>query len=153
MADKSNQTRPATTSPATTGRDDSPVQSEPGVQPVPRLPRGKGFALAGPQIVRIVMFVALLVGVIFLRQPCADGIAGFMGQFEPSLDAASAPQNASQNQPVPDDELPPGVVRITGDMSDDEVVRKLQQAGLGLSEPAPSAGGADDAGPARDIRQ
>ena len=116
-------------------------------EPIPRLPRGKGLSLAGPQLVRIAMFVALLVAVLFLRQPCADGIANFMGQFETGEDATSTvdPASSTTSEPVPDDdELGSGFVRLRGDMSEEELKKALDQADAETDSP-PRSGGEPDA--------
>ncbi|MDQ3367809.1 MAG: hypothetical protein M3680_20485 [Myxococcota bacterium] len=47
-------------------------------EPVPRLPRSRGFKLSMPAIFRIVMTLALLVMVVMTQQPCADAVSGFV---------------------------------------------------------------------------
>ena len=64
--------------------------SDPDKDPVPRLPRGKGFRLRGADLVRVGMFATLLVCVVVLGRPCADGVAGFVDGFSPHPDAAPA---------------------------------------------------------------
>jgi hypothetical protein len=60
---------------------------------VPRLPRGRGIRLAGPQMVRIVMFAALLVAIIVLARPCGDAVETYFESLDPpALDAAPAPK-------------------------------------------------------------
>jgi len=108
-------------------------------EPVPRLPRGKGVLLTGAALFRILMCAGLLAGVLLLRKPCADGVANFMSSFED--DAC-----------VPDASAPPGdFVRLTGDMSEDEIRRQLDKAGLITPRDQPRAADAastPDAGPA-----
>ena len=135
-----------------------------GGEPIPRLPRGKGISLSGPQLVRIAMFAALLVAVLFLRRPCADGIASFMGQFDPQ--AADAGVRSSEGaQTTGDDTASPpagegeeastsgtGYIRLRGDMSEDEIKQALEQAGLEVEDPDASQDPGDgalrgDAGP------
>lgn len=139
-------------------------------EPIPRLPRGKGISLSGPQLVRIAMFIALLVAVLFLRQPCADGIANFMGQFDPKSGDASVPpsleplgtpsgqahqggdeavRSPSSNGPGEASTSGSGYIRLRSDMSDDEIKKALEQAGLEVDE---SAEPSRDAGPAGDAR-
>jgi hypothetical protein len=38
----------------------------------------------GSPLFRILLLVALLVALVVLRKPCADGVAGFVGNFGPS---------------------------------------------------------------------
>lgn len=54
----------------------------------PRLPRGKGLSLRSADLVRIAMFATLLVLVIVLGRPCAEGTATFVQSFSPPPDAA-----------------------------------------------------------------
>ena len=62
----------------------------PADQPVPRLPRGRWFRISRADLFRIGMFTTLLIAVIALRRPCADGVASFVGSYEP--DAAPSPR-------------------------------------------------------------
>ncbi len=57
---------------------------------MPRLPRGKGFHLRTVDLVRVGMFATLLVCVLVLGRPCADGVAGFVESFSPPQDAGPA---------------------------------------------------------------
>jgi hypothetical protein len=57
---------------------------------VPRLPRGKGLHLRTAHLVRIGMFATLLVCIVALGRPCADGVAGFVESFSPPPDASPA---------------------------------------------------------------
>ncbi len=109
-----------------------PQRPEP--EPIPRLPRGSGFKLSRGGIFRILMFTTLLVGVLALRQPCSDGVARFVEQF----DVDAAPATAADAGALP----PSGnFVRITGDMSDEQLRQKLEQAGVLFGD-----AGAGDAG-------
>jgi hypothetical protein len=58
---------------------------------VPRLPRGPLVRLSATHVFRIGMIGILLIAVIGLRKPCADGMASFIGNFAPPPDAAPAP--------------------------------------------------------------
>ncbi len=49
--------------------------------PVPRLPRGKGFALSWPQLTRIGMTLVALVAIVALREPCSDSVGRFVTTF------------------------------------------------------------------------
>jgi hypothetical protein len=92
--------------------------SDPGV---PRLPRGRGIRLAGPQMVRIVMFAVLLVAVIVLARPCGDAVERYFQSFDPPApDAAPAVK-----QPDPFEgryhEIKPG-------MTDEEIKQVIEKA-------------------------
>jgi hypothetical protein len=62
---------------------------------VPRLPRGKGFRMRPPDLIRIGMFLTLLVMVIVLGRPCASGVAGFVDSFSPAIDAGAPPPSGT----------------------------------------------------------
>lgn len=106
---------------------------------MPRLPRGRGLSLSAPEILRILMFAALLVAVITLRQPCASSAGKFINAFEP-------PPDAGPTQVRPGGDIQPGhYIRLTPDMSEDEIRRAIDQlAGAPKPGPVPQ----DAAGPA-----
>jgi hypothetical protein len=59
----------------------------------PRLPRGKWFGnLRAIEIIRIGMVATVLVVVIVLGRPCADGIARFVDSYAPPIDAGRRPR-------------------------------------------------------------
>lgn len=64
--------------------------SEPD-DPVPRLSRGRGLRLRTPDLVRIGLVATLLVFVLVMGRPCADGMAGFVDSFSPPDAAPAAP--------------------------------------------------------------
>ena len=111
-------------------------------EPIPKLPRSRGFKLSGPEIFRILLFAGLLFGVLALRQPCSEGIGTFVESFEvpdagPDTGAPEQPET-----PAVDPRLPgnvDGYIRLTGDMSEEEIRAKLEQAGVW----APDAGPVD----------
>ena len=59
-------------------------------EPIPRLSRGRGLRMRTSDIVRIGLFGTLLVFVVVMGRPCADGMAGFVESFAPAPDAAPA---------------------------------------------------------------
>lgn len=61
--------------------------------PVPKLPRGKGFALSWPQVMRIGFTLVALVAVVALREPCSDSVGRFVTTF--GGEASPAPNAAS----------------------------------------------------------
>ena len=62
------------------------------------------------------MFAALLIGVLMLRKPCAQGTANFMEGFEAPVDATVQPDPKS------------GFVRISGEETEQELREKLRDA-------------------------
>jgi hypothetical protein len=82
--------------------------SRPGDDDNIRLPRGKGFRLRSTDAVRIGMFATLLVLILVLGRPCADGVAGFVDSFSPPPDAAPAappPESGMQLQRLTEEEI------------------------------------------------
>lgn len=47
----------------------------------PRLPRGRGLRLSGPQLVRIAGTVLLLVFLVAMQQPCSTAVSKFVTGF------------------------------------------------------------------------
>ena len=55
---------------------------------VPKLPRGRWFGtIRTVEIIRIGMVATVLVGVVVLGRPCADGISRFVESYAPPPDA------------------------------------------------------------------
>lgn len=51
-------------------------------EPVPKLPRGRGLKLSGPELFRIGLTLIALIGVIVLTRPCATAVSGFVTSFD-----------------------------------------------------------------------
>jgi hypothetical protein len=50
--------------------------------PVPKLPRGRGIRLAGPEMFRILITIAMLVAVLVLTKPCSQAVSKFVSDFD-----------------------------------------------------------------------
>jgi hypothetical protein len=86
-------------------------------EPVPKLPRGRGFKLSTPEIFKILITAALLVAVIVLARPCGSAVSSFMMKF----DNGSAKGSAAREMPKPDTVKPPEHYElITPNMTDEE---------------------------------
>ena len=109
-------------------------QERPDAEPVPKLPRGRGIALSRAEIIRIGMFGALLVGVIYLQRPCAENTARFVESFEDPIDAAV------QANPVP-----ANVIHLSGEVTEEELKAKIEALQKAAPAEPPAASG--DAGP------
>lgn len=140
---------PAPAAPGARAQERSPADDE----PVPRLPRGRGLSLSGPEILRILMFAALLVALVVLRKPCSDSAGKFIKAFEPPPDAGPAQAAPRGDTPLDEEALPGKYIRLTPDMSEDEIRQKIEQlvaeeggdAGVASGPDAPDAAAADQA--------
>jgi hypothetical protein len=90
-------------------------------EPVPKLPRGRGIKLSGPEIVRICITAALLVAIIVLAEPCGNAVSNFMMRFDNG--------SASKKMPKPETVTSPqqGVL-LRGDMTDEERKAAIERA-------------------------
>ncbi|HTM21737.1 MAG TPA: hypothetical protein VL172_14545 [Kofleriaceae bacterium] len=115
----------------------SPEQPEED-EPVPRIPRGRGWGFSGGEIVRIGMFGTLLVAVLVLRKPCSENVSKFMQTFEPPLDASPAPAAPATHFSAPS--LPDGqYVHCSVDESPAACVERLEKARNQAAPPADAA--------------
>jgi hypothetical protein len=86
---------------------------------VPKLPRGRGFAITSGQLVKIVMTAALLVMLIVIQRPCADGVSKFVTDFDTKGSAA-----ATMPRPGTADRLPGSAATVgSGSDTDYELLR------------------------------
>ena len=84
---------------------------------VPKLPRGKGIRLSGPEIVRICITAALLVAIIVLAKPCGNAVGNFIQRFDNGSGSGSATVTKQ-----PKGEL------LRGDMTDEERKAAIERA-------------------------
>jgi hypothetical protein len=80
--------------------EDKPAPA-PVEEPVPKLPRGRGLKLSGPQIVRIFMTLFALVGVIVLAKPCASSVSNFVMGYPQGSGADKLPKPDNVGPPPP----------------------------------------------------
>jgi hypothetical protein len=73
---------------------------QPREDDVPRLPRGRGLRLSGPQLFRIVATLALLVFVIVAQKPCAGSVSKFVTSFGSDGSAATMPTPGTVDVPA-----------------------------------------------------
>ena len=79
----------------------APEQLDEVGEPVPRLPRSRGFRLSRPQLVRIVLTGLLLVMLIVIQKPCADSVSSFVTGFGDDGSAKPAmPTPGTVDQPA-----------------------------------------------------
>ncbi|MFT3700571.1 MAG: hypothetical protein QM831_45930 [Kofleriaceae bacterium] len=89
---------------------------------VPKLPRGGGFKLSSPQIFRILLTAALLVALIVMTKPCANGVSKFvMGFGSGSGSGSGSGAGSGSAQPDPYEHL-------SGNMSEAEIKAAMERA-------------------------
>ena len=70
-------------------------------EPVPRIPRTRGFKLSMPQLVRIGLTGALLVLVVVIRRPCSDSVSKLVTSFgEEGSGAVRMPRPGTVEEPA-----------------------------------------------------
>jgi hypothetical protein len=114
-------------------------------EPVPRLPRTRGFKLSTAQLVRIGLTAGLLVLVIAIQRPCSDSISKLVTGFgEDGSSAARMPRPGAVEEPsgrgsAGDYEpLRPG-------MTEAEIKAAIERSKAKAAERARAAGGAGSA--------
>lgn len=71
---------------------DRQVPQDADDEPVPKLPRGRFFRLAGGQMMTIGLLLIALVAIIFMRNTCAGGAGKMLKAFdEPPQDPSIVP--------------------------------------------------------------
>ncbi len=91
-------------------------------EPVPKLPRGRGLKLSGPELFRIVLTLVTLVGVIVLTRPCANAVSKFVTSFD---------QGSDQTMPEPGNVDVPAVQqyeRLEPGMSEAEIKAAIERS-------------------------
>ena len=112
---------------------------------VPKLPRGRGLTLSTPQIVRIVGMIAVLVFLLVMQKPCANGISKFVtsygsaaGSGQPGAGSAGSAAHGSELDQY--ERLRPG-------MSDAEVKAVIERARHKADPAGGAAAGSGSAAP------
>jgi hypothetical protein len=121
---------------------------------VPKLPRKWGLKLAGPEMFRIVITLALLIALTVLTKPCAHAVStfvmGFDGSAKGSGSGAAMPKPGNVDMPAGSAAgQEPEYERLRPGMSEDEVkaaierskVRNAQRAAEGSAAAGSAAAG------------
>jgi hypothetical protein len=66
---------------------------------VPKLPRGRGIKLSGPEIFRIALTAGMLIAILVLAKPCSDAVSRFVMRFDNG--SAKAAEMPHPGQPAP----------------------------------------------------
>jgi hypothetical protein len=93
-------------------------------EPVPKLPRGRGIKLSGPQLVRIAITAITLVAVILMARPCGDAVGHFFNNFgSASQGSAALPHPGTIGEPKR--------VYHIGSATTEEEVRRIVEGSAG----------------------
>lgn len=107
-------------------------EPESGDEPVPKLPRGRGFKLSGQTLIRIAGTLALLVMLLIMQKPCAKAVSKFVTGFGDSSAGSAMPRPGTVDQPstapVADDHAQDQYEHIGGNMTDAEIKAAIERA-------------------------
>lgn len=91
-----------------------------GDEPVPRLPRGRGLKLSGPELLRILILAILLVFLVVSQRPCANAVSRFVTSFGSAGSGSAAGSGSGPGAG--------GYERLRPGMTDDEVKAAIERA-------------------------
>jgi hypothetical protein len=94
---------------------------------IPRLPRGRGLQLSWPEIFKILMLAATLVGLLVLQKPCASSVAKLVTSFDGS-GSATMPKPSNLDLSgigSGSGNAGSGYVRITPDMTPEQIKQAI----------------------------
>lgn len=119
-------------------------------EPVPKLPRGRGLKLRGPEIFRILITGAMLVAVLVMAKPCGHAVSNFMMGFDSSGSGKGSALPKPGTVDVPGSAALPGsagdYVELHPGMTDEQVQQAIEQAkAKARAKEAPHAGSAGSA--------
>ena len=100
-------------------RDDS--------EPVPKLPRGRGLKLTGPEVFRVLITATMLIVVLILAKPCGEAVSKFVMGMDGSGKGSALPTPGKLEVP----QLPGSAgdyVELHPGMTDEEVRQAIEQA-------------------------
>lgn len=97
---------------------------------IPKLPRGRGLKLSGPEIFRILLTFGMLVAILVLAKPCGDAVSTFVMRFDNNGSSSAAIKKPGQVD-VPVKAAPSigsNYVELRPGMTDDEVKAAIEKA-------------------------
>jgi hypothetical protein len=101
------------------------VSGESPGEPVPRLPRGRGLKLSGPELLRVLMLAVLLVFLIVSARPCSNAVSRLVTSFGSAAGSGSAAGKGSGSGSGSGLD---GYERLRPGMTDDEVKAAIERA-------------------------
>jgi len=116
--------------------------SESDDEPVPKLPRGRGFKLSGPELFRIFITLISLIGVIVLAKPCASSVSNFVTGYDQGSDTSKLPKPGNVEPTTTPSDIDQ-YERLRPDMTEAEMKAAMERAkAKSHAGSASSAGGA-----------
>jgi len=101
-------------------------------EPVPKLPRGRGIRLTGPEVFRVLITGAMLVAVLVLAKPCGDAVSHFVMGFDNSGSGKGSAMPKPGTVDLPGSAALPGsagdYVELHPGMTDEQVQQAIEQA-------------------------
>ena len=108
---------------------EAPIKEE--LRQIPRLPRGGGFRISTPNLIRIAMTAAILVMIIVIQRPCAEHVSEFVTSYGQGSAPTSGSQGIGSSALLPHPgtvDQPPEYVQITPDMTPEQVKAAIERA-------------------------
>jgi len=104
---------------------EAPIEEELGR--IPRLPRGGGFSISTPNLIRILFTAAVLVMIIVIQKPCAEHVSSFVTSY--GQGSAPPPTGSAAALPHPGTvDKPQEYEQITPDMTPEQVKAAIERA-------------------------
>lgn len=69
-------------------------------EPVPKLPRGRGIRLSGPELFRIAVTIAMLIALVILTKPCSNAVSTFVMGMDGSGKGSAAAETPKPRAPT-----------------------------------------------------
>ena len=101
--------------------------SEPEEAPVPKLPRGRGLKLSGPELVRIAITLISLIGVIVLARPCASSVSSFVMGYSQGSASSKLPKPGNVEPATPIEDYSQ-YEQLKAGMSDEEIKAAIERS-------------------------
>jgi hypothetical protein len=103
--------------------------AEPDEEPVPKLPRGRGLKLSGPELFRIFVTLISLVGIIVLARPCANSVSNFVMGYSQGSDTSKLPKPGNVEPPAQEQPLDPDKYeQLKPGMTEEELKAAVERA-------------------------
>jgi hypothetical protein len=116
-------------------------------EPVPRLPRTRGFRLSSQQLVRVGLTGGLLVLVIAVQRPCADSVSKFVtGVGEEGAGPGRMPRPGAVDQPSERGSAA-DYEQLRPDMTEAEIKAAIERSKAKAAERARANAGGSSAAP------